>query len=79
MQFAGSSVRNSTSPEIDFMKTIGYLKKDRMESVSRRWLVNAWRIVDANGVDLIQPWDRTKSEARVTAKHCNIELKGELK
>ena len=34
------------------MKT-GYLKKDRMErfNTKRGWFVDAWRIVDENGVD----------------------------
>lgn len=62
------------------MKT-GYLKKDRMERYNskRGWFVNAWRIVDENGVDLVQPWPNTKSEARRTAAQLGIELKGELK
>ena len=38
------------------MKT-GYLKKDRMEryNMKRGWFVVAWRIVDENGVDMVQP------------------------
>lgn len=60
---------------------IGYLKKDRMEryNMKRGWFVNAWRIVDENGVDMVQPWPNTKSEARETAAQLGIELKGELK
>lgn len=60
---------------------IGYLKKDRMEryNMKRGWFVVAWRIVDENGVDLVQPWPNTKSEARETAAQLGIELKGELK
>ena len=59
----------------------GYLKKDRMEryNMKRAWFVNAWRIVDENGVDLVQPWPNTKSEARRLAVQLGIELKGELK
>lgn len=66
-------------------KRIGYLKKDVQERVrnyplgngknrTRAWLVNAWRIVDATGRDLVQPWSNTKGEARETAKALNIEL-----
>lgn len=60
---------------------VGYLKKDRMErfNTKRGWFVVAWRIVDENGVDLVQPWPNTKSEARETAAQLGIELKGELK
>jgi hypothetical protein len=60
---------------------IGYLKKDRMERYNskRGWFVNAWRIVDEKGIDLVQPWPNTKSEARRTAVQLGIELKGELK
>ena len=59
---------------------IGYLKKDRMErfNMKRGWFVVAWRIVDENGVDLVQPWPNTKSEARRLAVQLGIELKGEL-
>ena len=62
------------------MKT-GYLKKDRMERYNskRGWFVVAWRIVDENGADLVQPWPNTKSEARRLAVRLGIELKGELK
>lgn len=62
------------------MKT-GYLKQDRMEcfNVKRGWFVVAWRIVDENGKDMVQPWSNDKSEAREIAKRLGIELKGELK
>ena len=54
----------------------GYLKKDRRErfNMKRKWFVNAWRIVDENGDDIIQPWSNTKKEALETAKACNIEI-----
>lgn len=65
-------------------KRIGYLKKDIQERVriyskggknrTRAWFVNAWRIVDATGRDLVQPWSNTKGEARETAKALNIDL-----
>lgn len=58
----------------------GYLKKDRMERYNskRGWFVNAWRIVDAQGKDMVQPWQNKKSEARRTAAALGIELVGEL-
>lgn len=59
------------------MKT-GYLKKDRQErfNLKRWWFVNAWRIVDAQGRDMVQPWSSTKTEARETAKKHGIMLMG---
>lgn len=49
---------------------IAFLKKDRMErfNVKRGWFVNGWRLMNAKGSDLIQPWSRTKTEARDIAK-----------
>ena len=46
-----------------------YLKQDRQErfNLKRGWFVDAWRIVDATGKDLVQPWSNTKAEARATA------------
>ena len=60
---------------------VGYLKKDRMERYNskRGWFVVAWRIVDENGKDMVQPWPNTKGEARRLAVQLGIELKGELK
>ena len=57
-------------------KRIGYLKKDRQErfNYKRGWFVNAWRIVDASGRDMVQPWANTKTEARAQAKHMNLLL-----
>lgn len=57
------------------MKT-GYLKKDRLEryTCQRGRFVNAWRIVDESGNDLVQPWSDTKKEARDTAKALGIKL-----
>ena len=54
----------------------GYLKKDRQErfNLKRAWFVNAWRIVDAQGRDMVQPWPNTKTEARQTAKALGIGL-----
>jgi len=55
---------------------IGYLKKDRQErfNLKRAWFVNAWRIVDAQGRDMVQPWPNTKTDARQTAKALGIKL-----
>ena len=55
---------------------IGYLKKDRQERYNskRGWFVNAWRIVDTAGKDIIQPWSRTKRQALATAKALNIKI-----
>lgn len=57
------------------MKT-GYLKKDRQErfNLKRAWSVNAWRIVDDQGRDMVQPWSNTKTDARQTAKALGIKL-----
>jgi hypothetical protein len=38
------------------------------------WFVRAYRIVDADGKDMVQPYDRTKSEALETAKALGIRL-----
>jgi len=59
---------------------IGFLKKDIMEryNLKRGWFVNAWRIVDATGRDMVQPWSNTKTEARETAKALGIILKGQI-
>jgi hypothetical protein len=38
------------------------------------WLVRAYRIVDEDGRDMVQPYDRTKREARETAKALGIRL-----
>lgn len=38
------------------------------------WFVNAYRIVDASRIDMVQPWMTTKAEARSTAKALGITL-----
>ena len=55
---------------------IGYLKKDTLEmyNMKRTRFINSWRIVDENGVDMVLPWSRTKSEARQTAVQLGIKL-----
>ena len=54
----------------------GYLLKDRQErfNMRRAWFVNAWRIVDAEGKDMVLPWRNTKTEARDLAKRLGIKL-----
>lgn len=54
----------------------GYLKKDRQErfNLKRGWFVDAWRTVDEQGRDLVQPWPNTKTEARRVARLLNIQL-----
>ena len=54
----------------------GYLKKDQQEryNLKRGWFVNAWRIVDINGRDMVQPWSNTKTDARTAAKALGIRL-----
>lgn len=63
------------------MSKSGYLKKDRQErfNMKQGWFVNAWRIVDAEGKDMVQPWSNTKTEAQELAKRLGIELLGEMK
>lgn len=58
------------------VQRVGWLKKDRQErfNLKRAWFVNAWRIVDHAGRDMIQPWSNTKTEARATAKATGITL-----
>ena len=58
------------------MAKTGYLKKDSQEryNMKRAWFVNAWRIVDRQGHDMVQPWFNTKTEARKTAKALGINL-----
>lgn len=47
---------------------IGFLKKERIVAKP------SWRIVDAQGVDIVQPWSNTKADARKTATQLDIEL-----
>jgi hypothetical protein len=58
----------------------GYLKRDIREWISAvkrcRW-VTAWRIVDAQGDDMIFPWPHSKREARETANAHGIVIIGE--
>jgi hypothetical protein len=55
---------------------VGVLLKGRQErfNLKRGWFVNAWRIVDEAGQDLVLPWHTSKKEARATAKALGIKL-----
>lgn len=59
----------------------GYLLKDIQErfNLKRAWFVNAWRIVDEDRKDLVQPWMNSKAEAQRVAEQAGINLIGELK
>lgn len=60
--------------------TLAYLKRDRVErfNLKRAWFVNAWRIVDKDGKDLVQPWCDTAPEAKALAAHLNITIVGDF-
>ena len=53
-----------------------YLKKDTDERFNRKrvWLVVAYRLVDADGKDQVQPWPRTKKDALEIAKMLGWEV-----
>ncbi|QBJ04475.1 hypothetical protein HOV23_gp098 [Pseudomonas phage Lana] len=55
-----------------------FLKKDSQErfTTKRAWFATAWRIVDRDGCDLVQPWCRTKKEALETASSLGYTIEG---
>lgn len=55
---------------------VGFLKYDVQENLTTKGgrTVGACRIVDANGVDIIQPWMKTKKEAIDVAYEQDIYL-----
>lgn len=55
---------------------VGYLYKDTQErfNLKRSWRVNAWRIVDEQGKDMVQPWFNTKAELFAMAKKIGIRI-----
>lgn len=57
-------------------KRLAHLVKDRVQRYSgnRTWYVNAWRLVDHRGADVLQPWARTKAEARDMARELQVYL-----
>ena len=53
------------------------LKKDQEErfNMKRAWFVNAYRLIGVTShMDLVQPWFRTKADAREYAKHAGITI-----
>ncbi|MDO8415915.1 MAG: hypothetical protein Q7S87_06845 [Agitococcus sp.] len=72
----GQAPKIVCAPTSEIQPKIGYLLKDRQEryNLKRGWFVNAWRIVDAAGRDLVQPWFNTKTAARTDAKLLGIKL-----
>lgn len=62
----------------------GWLQPTKVEigagarALNFRW-VSAWKIVDAEGIDMFQPYSRTKSEARCFCQNNGITLIEELK
>ena len=57
------------------MKT-AYLIEDTLEkfNTKRSYFVKAWRIVDIDGNDLVQPWMTSKAEAREVAESLSFTL-----
>ena len=55
---------------------VGYLKPDFLAERcrARRAIINAWRIVGRDGVDLVQPWPNSKNEARTLCRDLHITL-----
>jgi hypothetical protein len=60
------------------MAKFAYLRKDRQEryNLRRAWFVDAWRIVDRAGNDLVQPWSNTRKDARELAHKLGYTLLG---
>lgn len=55
---------------------IGYIKIDYEEVLTSKnaYFRNAYRIVNENGEDIIQPWFSSISDLKKCAKHLNIKL-----
>jgi hypothetical protein len=54
------------------IERIGWRSKSKNRLTA--WFVRAYRIVDAEGKDMVQPYDRTRREARETAEALGIRL-----
>lgn len=56
-----------------------WIMQDRQERFNskRAWFVNAYRIVDGDGNDLVQPWCDSRKEARELAGQLGYVLRGE--
>lgn len=70
----GKEVIESFKPVESAYSKVAYLRKDHIEKFNqaRAWFVNAWRLVDYRGADVIQPWASTKTEAREMARDANV-------
>jgi hypothetical protein len=55
---------------------VGYLRKTQQEQLGlkRPYWTTAYRIVDREGNDIVQPWLATKGEAIALAKSMNLTL-----
>jgi hypothetical protein len=62
----------------DAQTKFAYLKEAHQErfNLKRAWFVQAWRIVDQTGADLVQPWCNTRKEARELARTLGYKLLG---
>ena len=76
-------LRNDSLPVVHHFKPVkaefrhvAFLKEDIQEriSVQRSWRAKAWRIVDAAGKDLFQPWCASRTEARQLAANFAVFL-----
>jgi len=59
-------------------KKVAILKRDYyVERYNRKqcWFVTAWRLVDESGEDLVQPWMKSKEEAKKLAAALNYHLR----
>jgi hypothetical protein len=55
---------------------VGCLRKDYFRKLNseRLWLVNAWRLVDHRGSDVVLPWSRSRKEARELGRAANVYI-----
>ncbi len=64
----------------DFKPREVYLLRDRMEHFNgkRSWFAIAWRVVDKDRVDVLQPWFETRREAHEAIEALKYKFMGEL-
>lgn len=58
---------------------VGYLRKDMQEkrrSAKASW-VTAWRLVDKEGTDIVQPWSSSRAEALELARLLRVIVLGD--
>jgi hypothetical protein len=70
----GQDVIESFKPVEAGYSKVANLRKDHVEKYNqaRAWFVNAWRLVDYKGADVLQPWASTKTGAREMAREANV-------